>query len=79
MNPFEKEPASYTDTEIPGSYYAVRQMKKGTKLVKAKQSPLNLVQLMVRQNTPLTPLVGKRPRIQHRARTCMRVNRDING
>lgn len=79
MNPFEKEPASYTDVETPGSFYAVRHMPKGTKLVKAKQSPLNLAQLMMRREHPLTPQVGKRPRIKHRARTCMRLNRDING
>ena len=79
MNPFDKEPAAYADTEIPGSFYAVRHMAKGTKLVKSKQSPMNLAQLMLRREYPLTPSIGKRPRIKHRARTCMRVNRDING
>lgn len=75
---FEKPTVSYTDVAIPGSFYAVRHMAKGTKLVEAKQSPLNLAQRMIQMNTPLTPLVGKRPRIKHRARTCMRVNRDLN-
>lgn len=75
---FEKPAVSYTDIMIHGSFYAVRRMPKGTKLVKAKQSPTNLAQRTIQMNTPLTPLVGKRPRIQHRARTCMRVNRDLN-
>lgn len=74
MNQFEKAPASYRDETIPGSYYAIRHMPKGTKLVTVKRTPPNLLQASL----VTKPLVGKRPRIKHRARTCMRVNRDIN-
>ena len=76
-DPIPNDPVSYTDTDIPGSFYAIRTMPKGTKLVKAKQSPMNLAQRIHREQNPLTPSVGKRPRIKHRSRTCARLNREV--
>lgn len=66
------EPKEHVEYPIGVGYYAMRinTTKKGkvySKLVKRDRSGKpNMEQLLVRGK--LTPLVGKRPRIKHRAR-----------